>query len=166
VALAIAGPLVLLGARRFPGTVVIVVTLLASADFVLADPTPGPPYVALAFAIVGAIVRGARVWAWISVGVAWTTPMVSLESAAGNRHFSTNRPTFAGLRVFSAELYRHPAGSWLYVGQSAGSGFDGPWDKTDEEQTPASTTNAAKAWNERYMVASSMMAMENDLALH
>ncbi len=76
VALAIAGPLVLLGARRFPGTVVIVVTLLASADFVLADPTPGPPYVALAFAIVGAIVRGARVWAWVSVGVAWTTTLV------------------------------------------------------------------------------------------
>lgn len=76
VALAILGPLVLLGARRFPGTVVIVVTLLASADFVLADPTPGPPYVALAFAIVGAIVRGARLWAWISVGVAWTTTLV------------------------------------------------------------------------------------------
>ncbi len=76
VALALAGPLVLLGARRFPGTAVIVVTLLASADFVLADPTPGPPYVALAFAIVGAIVRGARVWAWISVGVAWTTTLV------------------------------------------------------------------------------------------
>lgn len=76
VALAIAGPLALLAARRFPGIVIVVVTLLASADFIVADPTPSPPYVALAFAIVGAIVRGARIWAWISVGVAWTATLV------------------------------------------------------------------------------------------
>jgi signal transduction histidine kinase len=76
VALAIAGPLALLAARRFPGTVIMIVTLLASADFIVADPTPSPPYMALAFAIVGAIVRGARIWAWVSVGVAWTGTLV------------------------------------------------------------------------------------------
>jgi signal transduction histidine kinase len=36
-----------------------------------AIPTILPPYVALAFAIVLAIVRGARAWAWISVAAAW-----------------------------------------------------------------------------------------------
>lgn len=56
-----------------------------------------------------------------TAGVAWTTPITSLESAAGNRHFSISRPTFPGPRVFSAGLNRQPAGSWLYVGQSAGS---------------------------------------------
>jgi signal transduction histidine kinase len=68
-ALAIIGPLALLAARRFPGPVVVVVAAAACADFILSDPAPGPPYIALAFAIGGAIVRGARVWAWIAVGV-------------------------------------------------------------------------------------------------
>lgn len=72
VGLAVAGPLLLLGARRFPGPVVALVTVAACVDFVLAQTGPGPPFVALAFAIVGAIVRGARIWAWISVGVGWT----------------------------------------------------------------------------------------------
>jgi signal transduction histidine kinase len=31
----------------------------------------GPPYVALAFAILSAVVRDARVWAWVSIGVCW-----------------------------------------------------------------------------------------------
>src|SRR6516162_8732435 len=47
--------------------------------------------------------------------------MVSFEPVAGNRHFSTSLPTFAGLSVFSAGLNRQPARSWLYIGQSAGS---------------------------------------------
>lgn len=71
VALAIGGPLLLLAARRFPGIVVALVSAAACVDFVLADPNAGPPYIALAFAIGSAIVRGARVWAWVSVGVAW-----------------------------------------------------------------------------------------------
>ena len=45
--------------------------------------------------------------------------MVSFESAAGKRHFSTSLPTLAGLSVFSAGLKRQPAESWLYIGQSA-----------------------------------------------
>ncbi|MCU1439539.1 MAG: sensor histidine kinase [Rhodoglobus sp.] len=75
-ALALLGPLALLAARRFPGPVVVFVSAAACIDFLLADPTQGPPYLALAFAIVGAIARGARVWAWISVGVCWTATLV------------------------------------------------------------------------------------------
>lgn len=71
IALALLGPLVLLAARRFPGPVVAVVTAAACVDFVLSVGSQGPPYIALAFAIVGAIVRGARVWAWIAVGAGW-----------------------------------------------------------------------------------------------
>jgi signal transduction histidine kinase len=70
-ALAIAGPLALLVVRRFPGPVVAFVAAAACADFFLAESAQGPPYVALAFAIVLSIAHGARIWAWISVGVCW-----------------------------------------------------------------------------------------------
>lgn len=71
VILAIAGPLLLLAARRFPGPVVAVLTAAACVDLVLSVARPGPPYIALAFAIGGAVLRGARLWAWISVGAGW-----------------------------------------------------------------------------------------------
>ena len=71
VILAIVGPLALLFVRRFPGPVVAFVSLAACVDFFIADASQGPPYVALAFAIVLAIARGARIWAWISVGACW-----------------------------------------------------------------------------------------------
>lgn len=76
-ALAIIGPLSLLLARRFPGPIVAFTSAAACADFLLSDPTQGPPYVALAFAIVLAIVRGARVWAWLSVGLCWVGTVVA-----------------------------------------------------------------------------------------
>lgn len=69
--LALAGPLALLGARRFPGPVVLVVSLLGSVDFFITQGMGGPPYFALAFAVVGALVRRARAWAWLSVGIVW-----------------------------------------------------------------------------------------------
>ena len=71
-ALAAVGALSLVAARRFPGPVIIVLAVGASLDFVLSDTNPGPPYLALAFGIVSALVRGARIWAWIAVGAAWT----------------------------------------------------------------------------------------------
>jgi signal transduction histidine kinase len=70
-ALALVGPIALIGARRFPGPVVAVVGIAASADLLLAANIDGPPYIAFAFAIGSAIVRGARIWAWISIGVTW-----------------------------------------------------------------------------------------------
>ncbi|UJP09149.1 sensor histidine kinase [Microbacterium sp. KUDC0406] len=74
-ALAIAGPLALLAARRLPGPTVAVVTGFALLD-VLTTPVPGPPYVALAFAVVGAVARGAMVWAAISVGIGWAAALL------------------------------------------------------------------------------------------
>jgi signal transduction histidine kinase len=71
VPLALVGPIALIGARRFPGPVVAVVAAAAVADLFLTTGAPGPPYIALAFAIVSAIVRGARLWGWASVGAVW-----------------------------------------------------------------------------------------------
>lgn len=70
VALAAAGPLALLASRRFAGPTVAVVGALALADVLLA-PDVGPPYIAFAFAIVLAVIRGAVVWAAVSVIVVW-----------------------------------------------------------------------------------------------
>jgi len=80
--LALVGPLALIAARRFPGPVVAVVGLAASADLLLAGSTDGPPYIAFAFAIGSAIVRGARLWAWISIGVTWLGT-ITLSSLIG-----------------------------------------------------------------------------------
>jgi signal transduction histidine kinase len=68
---ALVGPLALIGARRFPGPVVAIVAVAASADLLLAGAEDGPPYIAFAFAIGSAIVRGARVWAWVAIAASW-----------------------------------------------------------------------------------------------
>jgi len=69
-AIALAGPVALIAARRHPGPVSAVVTAAAVADL-FAPPAADPPYLALLFAIVGGIVRGARVWTYISVAAGW-----------------------------------------------------------------------------------------------
>ena len=77
--LALIGPVALIFARRFPGPVVAIVALAASIDLILAGASDGPPYIALAFAIGSAIIRGARVWAWASIAGSWlVTVIVSL----------------------------------------------------------------------------------------
>ena len=81
IAVAAAGPIALLGARRFPGLVAAVVTAAAVADLLL-PPEFGPPYLAFAFAIVLGIVRGARVWVYSSVAVGWVAA-VTLGSLLG-----------------------------------------------------------------------------------
>ena len=68
--LVIAGPALLIGARRFPGPVVAAITVLAVADLLLV-PLFGPPMIALGFAILSAIFRGARVWVYASVVTGW-----------------------------------------------------------------------------------------------
>ncbi|MEO8528576.1 MAG: sensor histidine kinase [Pseudolysinimonas sp.] len=70
VALAFVGPVALIGARRFPGPVVAAVALASGLDL-FANQHGGPPYLALGFAIISAIVRDSRVWAWASVGAVW-----------------------------------------------------------------------------------------------
>lgn len=70
-AIALMGPVALIGARRSPGPVVAVVAVAASADLLLAAGNDGPPYIAFAFAIGSAIVRGARIWAWAAIAASW-----------------------------------------------------------------------------------------------
>jgi signal transduction histidine kinase len=69
-AIAVVGPLALIAARRFPGPVVAITAVAASLDLFVNE-RGGPPYVALAFAILSAVVRDARIWAWVSIGVCW-----------------------------------------------------------------------------------------------
>jgi signal transduction histidine kinase len=76
VALAAASALALLAARRWPGPTVTVVAALTALDLFM-PPEGGPPAVALGFAIVGAVVRGARLWALIAVGTAWLATIVA-----------------------------------------------------------------------------------------
>ncbi|MBC7442393.1 MAG: sensor histidine kinase [Ramlibacter sp.] len=70
VGLALVGPLALIGARRFPGPVAAAVAAAGGA-LVLVRPDIGLPYLALAFAVVLGILRGARVWVYSSVGAVW-----------------------------------------------------------------------------------------------
>jgi signal transduction histidine kinase len=76
-ALTVLGPLALLGLRRFPGPVVAIVSACSALDLFVAGPDNSPVYIALAFAIVGSISRGARVWAWVSVGSAWVVSLTA-----------------------------------------------------------------------------------------
>ena len=69
--LCVVGPLALIAIRRFPGPVVAFVSAVAALDLFVTGPNNAPIYIALAFAIVGSIRHGARVWAWSSVGSAW-----------------------------------------------------------------------------------------------
>lgn len=81
VALAVVGPLALLASRRYPGPTVAFISAAALADVVL-TPDVGPPYLALAFAIVLAVARGAIVWAVVSVVAAWVAA-IALGAVVG-----------------------------------------------------------------------------------
>jgi len=89
IGIALLGPLALIGARRFPGPVVALTAIGASLDLIVNE-HPGPPYVALAFGIVSAIVRNARVWAWISIAVAWVAT-IAVALALGDDRFTAGR---------------------------------------------------------------------------
>jgi len=89
VLIALAGPLALIGARRFPGPVVAIAAVATSVDLLFSE-RGGPPYVALAFAIVSAIVRDARVWAWVSVGACWIATL-SIAIAQGRADWTPFR---------------------------------------------------------------------------
>lgn len=68
--LAVAGPLALIAARRFPGPVVALVAAISVCSMLFAV-GGGPIPLAFGFALAGAVVRGARVWAWASLAAAW-----------------------------------------------------------------------------------------------
>lgn len=78
VLVAFASSFLLLAARAYPGPVVVAVAVLCTPAIAL---TTGPPLAAvpLAFAVVGAVVRSARVWAWWTVaGIAVAGPVGAL----------------------------------------------------------------------------------------
>lgn len=77
-ALAAASALALLAARRWPGPTVAVVAALTLANLFV-PPDASAPFIALAFAVIGAVVRRARLWALISVGAAWLIALVAIE---------------------------------------------------------------------------------------
>lgn len=98
IALAAASALVLLAARRAPGPTVAIVAVLAAADLFI-PPVGGPPPIALAFAIVGAVVRGARVWALVAVGAAWLVSVAGGEFAGMAWHPARVALATVGLAV-------------------------------------------------------------------
>ncbi|ARJ05093.1 hypothetical protein GCM10010988_01400 [Cnuibacter physcomitrellae] len=77
-AFAVAGPLLLLAARRYPGPTVAAVLAVTVAD-VLVQPHVVAPFAAAAFAIVLALARGARVWTFASVAGAWLAGLAGLS---------------------------------------------------------------------------------------
>jgi signal transduction histidine kinase len=98
IALAVAGALALLGARRFPGPTVAVVSTLALADLLL-TPDAGPPFIALAFAIVSGVARGALIWTGVAVGAAWVAALVAGTFAGLDWHPFRVAITTAALAV-------------------------------------------------------------------
>ncbi|CAN5370431.1 hypothetical protein BH09ACT6_BH09ACT6_02210 [soil metagenome] len=85
VILAMVGPLALIGARRFPGPVVAIAAAAACADL-LFTPGSGAPYLALAFAVISAMARGARVWAFTSVAAGWALVLAGSLTLGLNWH--------------------------------------------------------------------------------
>jgi signal transduction histidine kinase len=77
IGLAAVGPIALIGARRFPGPVAAIVAAGTLASL-LFSPVGGPAPIALAFALAAAVVRGARLWAWISLGGALAAALIVL----------------------------------------------------------------------------------------
>lgn len=74
-ALAAASALALLAARRWRAAVAVVAALTLADLFV--PPDMSPPFIALAFAIIGAS-GAARLWALISVGIAWLIAIAAI----------------------------------------------------------------------------------------
>ena len=89
IGIALIGPLALVAARRFPGPVVAITAIGASLDLFFNEHS-GPPYVALAFGIVSAIVRDARIWAWVSIAAAWAAT-IAVALALGNDRLTAGR---------------------------------------------------------------------------
>ena len=97
VSLARIGPLALIGARRFPGSVVVAA---AAGTFTLLRPDIALPYVALIFAIVLGIVRGARVWVYGSVVAVWVLVLVFAGASGVGLHPLRIAGTTLALAVF------------------------------------------------------------------
>src|SRR5215218_4936260 len=90
VVLAAAGPVLLLFSRRFPGPVVAAVAATTAVGALIEPPVAfGPPPLALVFAVVFAVARGALRWALVSVAAAWVAVLVA--TALGSATWSPPR---------------------------------------------------------------------------
>ncbi|MFC4222733.1 sensor histidine kinase [Lysinibacter cavernae] len=67
---ALLGVFGLLGVRRWPGPTAVLVIGAAAANALLSA-QPGPPPISVAIVIVIGIVRGAQLWVFVTVGLAW-----------------------------------------------------------------------------------------------
>ncbi len=137
VGIALLGPLALIGARRFPGPVVALTAIGASLDLILNEHV-GPPYIALAFGIVSAIVRNARVWAWISIAVAWVAT-IAVALMLGDDRFTAGR--IAGTTL----------GILIVVG--IGEGIRGRRERTAEFRRRVSQRHQTEVQAERVRIA-------------
>ena len=137
VGIALLGPLALIGARRFPGPVVAVTAIGASLDLIFNDHV-GPPYLALAFGIVSAIVRNARVWAWVSIAAAWVAT-IAVALVLGDDRFTAGR--IAGTTL----------GILIVVG--IGEGIRGRRERTAEFRRRVSQRRQTEVQAERVRIA-------------
>lgn len=137
VGIALLGPLALIGARRFPGPVVALTAIGASLDLIVNEHV-GPPYIALAFGIVSAIVRNARVWAWVSIAVAWVAT-IAVALALGDDRFTAGR--IAGTTL----------GILIVVG--IGEGIRGRRERTAEFRRRVSQRRQTEVQAERVRIA-------------
>jgi signal transduction histidine kinase len=137
VGIALLGPVALIGARRFPGPVVALTAIGASLDLIVNEHA-GPPYIALAFGIVSAIVRNARVWAWISIAVAWVAT-IAVALVLGDDRFTAGR--IAGTTL----------GILIVVG--IGEGIRGRRERTAEFRRRVSQRRQTEVQAERVRIA-------------
>src|SRR5262245_111980 len=68
-----------------------------------------------------------------------TAGVPAMGPFVGSDHFTSRRPTVLGLSSRSAELYRVPSESWLYIGQSFGS--------PETNSAPLGTSRSSSASN-------------------
>lgn len=88
--LAFLSSFVLLGVRRWPGPVVVLIGLLTAPAIGLLAFGPPTPVVPLVFAVVFATMRGARVWVWGTIAIGALTVMI-LALVVDSRPASTIR---------------------------------------------------------------------------
>ena len=134
VALAAIGPLALLGVAPVPGADASPFVAAAALADLLTGPDVGPPYVALAFAIVLAVARGAMLWAVASVVVAWV---------AAHRARRHGRPSLASVphRPDHARSWPRASAS----ARSSGCAASAPWSSAPRRSSAARRPSSASA---------------------
>ena len=159
VVVSLIGPLALITARRLPGPVVAVVTLAASADLVV-NTMGGPPYLALAFAIVSALVRGARVWAFASVAVGWAGT-IALALALGIR-WQPGRVAAVTLGI----LVVLGIGEWIRTRRDRWAEQRATWQRRQQSEVQAERVRIARELHDVLAHSLSQINVQASVGLH